>query len=279
MISRSLLITGVIGVVVFSFVVVSTAAEPKKTNPFLRQGEYLLKKGQWDLAQSKFQKVLTSNQVEERIYAYEGLLQLYQTLHMPVKAGRIQKKLDQEKEFRWKLVPKWDSYYREYTIKEGDDYGKLASRDKISLEWLVRANEKTNLRKGDIIRLPKIHYSLVVEKEKKTLTWKRGTEVIKIYPIAIGAQGMETPTGDLVVTNKVEKPVWYTMGQEYPNDSPKNLLGTRWLGLSQKGYGIHGTRNPNSIGKAASHGCIRMYNHDVEELFRWVPVGTKVIIR
>ena len=183
-----------------------------------------------------------------------------------------------EKEFQRKLVPKWDSYYTDHKIQEGDRYQKLAARDQISLEWLVRTNENRSLKVGDVIRLPKIHYSLEVKKETKTLTWKRGSEVIKVYPIAIGAKGMETPTGDLAIINKVKHPVWYTMGEEYPNDSPKNLLGARWLGLSQKGFGIHGTRNPDSIGKAASHGCIRMYNRDVEELFRWIPIGTKVVI-
>jgi len=55
-----------------------------------------------------------------------------------------------------------------------------------------------------------------------------------------------------------------------------NPLGSRWMGLSAKGYGIHGTNVPTSIGKAASHGCIRMAKHDLEELFEMVTVGTIV---
>ena len=55
-----------------------------------------------------------------------------------------------------------------------------------------------------------------------------------------------------------------------------NPLGTRWLGLSHKGYGIHGTNRPDSIGKNASHGCIRMRNREVEELFKLVAVGDQV---
>ena len=57
-----------------------------------------------------------------------------------------------------------------------------------------------------------------------------------------------------------------------------NPLGTRWIGLSRKGYGIHGTNNPRSIGRRASHGCIRMRNRDVEELFEMVAVGDRVEI-
>jgi lipoprotein-anchoring transpeptidase ErfK/SrfK len=55
-----------------------------------------------------------------------------------------------------------------------------------------------------------------------------------------------------------------------------NPVGTRWLGLNRKGYGIHGTNNPRSIGKRASHGCVRMRNRDVEDLFARVAVGDVV---
>ena len=58
-----------------------------------------------------------------------------------------------------------------------------------------------------------------------------------------------------------------------------NPIGTRWLGLNRKGYGIHGTNEPGSIGKAASHGCIRLRNRDMEQLFRMVSVGDTVLIR
>ena len=58
-----------------------------------------------------------------------------------------------------------------------------------------------------------------------------------------------------------------------------NPVGTRWIGLSQKGYGIHGTNAPRSIGHAASHGCIRLRNRDVEKLFTMLQVGDVVEIR
>jgi lipoprotein-anchoring transpeptidase ErfK/SrfK len=58
-----------------------------------------------------------------------------------------------------------------------------------------------------------------------------------------------------------------------------NPVGTRWLGLSQKGYGIHGTNAPKSVGHAASHGCIRLRNRDVERLFTMLQVGDVVQIR
>jgi lipoprotein-anchoring transpeptidase ErfK/SrfK len=74
-----------------------------------------------------------------------------------------------------------------------------------------------------------------------------------------------TPSGTFSIINKA------------PN--PGGPFGSMWLGLSKPHYGIHGTNNPASIGKNVSHGCIRMYNRDVNELARLVPIGTPVYIR
>ena len=63
-----------------------------------------------------------------------------------------------------------------------------------------------------------------------------------------------------------------------PPDSPKNILGSRWMGISEPGYGIHGTRDPDSIGQAVTAGCVRMLNEDVEELYAIVPIGTEIAI-
>ena len=99
--------------------------------------------------------------------------------------------------------------------------------------------------------------------------------VIKIYPIAVGKQSTPSPNGSFHIATRVQHPTWYQPGKVVPS-GPANPLGTRWMGLGYKGYGIHGTNRPRSIGKAASHGCIRMRNHDVEELFELVQVGDAV---
>lgn len=99
--------------------------------------------------------------------------------------------------------------------------------------------------------------------------------VRKVYDIAVGKPSTPSPEGEFRIVNRIVKPTWYTSGKVVP-PGPKNPLGTRWLGLSAPGYGIHGTNIPSSIGKAASHGCIRMRNRDVEELFRLVDVGDTV---
>lgn len=103
-------------------------------------------------------------------------------------------------------------------------------------------------------------------------------EVIATFQVAVGADVTPSPAGDFKVVNRVANPSYYHPGIVIPAGKD-NPLGTRWLGLSQKGYGIHGTNAPRSIGQAASHGCIRLRNRDVEKLFTMVNVGDTVKIR
>ena len=103
-------------------------------------------------------------------------------------------------------------------------------------------------------------------------------KVHKIYPVAVGAENSTSPTGSFVIKTRLVKPTYYHPGKVIPT-GPGNPLGTRWIGLSTKGYGIHGTNVENSIGKPASHGCIRMHRKDLEQLFAMVQVGDEVEIR
>ena len=116
---------------------------------------------------------------------------------------------------------------------------------------------------------------IVVSFPDRKLALLEGEQVIKIYDVAIGKSSTPSPTGEFHLINHVSNPTWY--GPDGPvAPGPNNPVGTRWMGLSYKGYGIHGTNAPGSIGKAASHGCIRMRNRDVEELFELVGVGAMV---
>ena len=87
-----------------------------------------------------------------------------------------------------------------------------------------------------------------------------------------------SPVGTFKVVNRIPNPVWYTQGAVVPPESPENVLGTRWLGIDKQGYGIHGTTEPEAVGKQVTAGCVRMRNPDVEELFDIIPVGTEVTI-
>jgi len=105
-----------------------------------------------------------------------------------------------------------------------------------------------------------------------------GEDVIAQFRVAVGAAESPSPTGQFQIVSRVANPTYYRPGTVIPSGKD-NPVGTRWLGLSQKGYGIHGTNFPGSIGRAASHGCIRLRNRDMEQLFTLVRVGDVVDIR
>jgi lipoprotein-anchoring transpeptidase ErfK/SrfK len=116
---------------------------------------------------------------------------------------------------------------------------------------------------------------IVISIPDKKLVLMEGDRVMKVYDVAVGKSSTPSPQGEFRIANRVPNPTWYGPGKVV-GPGKDNPLGTRWMGLGFKGYGIHGTNVPSSIGKAASHGCIRMRQRDVEELFALVDVGTTV---
>ena len=123
-----------------------------------------------------------------------------------------------------------------------------------------------NLTIGQIICIPAAPspIEIIINVAAKRLTVYRKGIIYREYIVATGRPETPTPLGNFTVVNK--------------ETDPGGPYGTRWMGLSKAGYGIHGTNNPASIGTAASNGCIRMYNEDVEALFDITPVGTPVRI-
>ncbi|MET3697584.1 LysM domain-containing protein [Bacillus oleivorans] len=163
-------------------------------------------------------------------------------------------------------------YY--HIVKPQETLWSISEDYRVSFQTLVRANNITNpnlIRVGQAILIPglpnpdQIPYTIHVSTSQRTLTLRRNQTVVKTYPIAVGRILHQTPVGDFVIINKA------------PN--PGGPFGTMWMSLSKKYYGIHGTNDPSSIGKAVSRGCIRLHNRDVEELARTVPIGTRVFIR
>lgn len=108
--------------------------------------------------------------------------------------------------------------------------------------------------------------------------------LIKEYPVGVGYSSQQmTPPGDYEVDTKVINPIWEhpfkKAGESRVSDPALNPLGSRWIGFHKEGsgfYGIHGTNELSSVGKFVSHGCVRMRNEDVEDLFETVPIGTPV---
>ncbi len=116
---------------------------------------------------------------------------------------------------------------------------------------------------------------IVVSLEDRKLALVEDGKVVKIYPVAVGKPSTPSPVGTFTIERRVMNPTYSHDGRLVP-PGPNNPVGSRWMGLSIKGYGIHGTNVPGSIGKAASHGCIRMGKADVEQLFSMVSVGDEV---
>ncbi|HHV61515.1 MAG TPA: L,D-transpeptidase family protein [Firmicutes bacterium] len=112
---------------------------------------------------------------------------------------------------------------------------------------------------------PKGKVAIVIDTERRTLTILSDKEPYAEFPVAVGKPSTPSPPGEWKV---VKKGAW------------SGGFGTRWMGLNVPWgiYGIHGTNKPWSIGTAASGGCIRMFNHDVELIFDWIKIGTPVKI-
>lgn len=109
--------------------------------------------------------------------------------------------------------------------------------------------------------------SILVDIDAQTLIVYNDGEPYKLYPVAVGKETTPTPMGEWVITEKIAG--WH------------GATGVRWMRLSNPwgSYGIHGTNNPGSIGQMASAGCVRMFNHDVIELYEWVKIGTLVVLK
>jgi len=108
-------------------------------------------------------------------------------------------------------------------------------------------------------------YRIIVDLSDRQLYLLDKDIVVRGFPVGIGEMVTQTPTGEFTIINK--------------QNNPSGPYGAFWMGLSKPGYGIHGTNKPSSIGQQVSLGCIRMFNEDVLELAKMVPVGTRVTIR
>ncbi len=124
-------------------------------------------------------------------------------------------------------------------------------------------------------RTPRPQRRVIVSLPDRKLAVVEDGRVLATFDIAVGATASPTPTGAFTVINHVANPTWYYKGK-IVGPGPANPVGTRWMGISTPGYGIHGTNQPASIGKSASHGCIRLRNSDIEHLFNLIAIGDAV---
>ncbi len=126
---------------------------------------------------------------------------------------------------------------------------------------------------------------IVINRSTNRLELYSSTKLVRTFPVATGQAIYPTPQGVFQIVKKEVNPWWYpptydawAKGLKPVPPGPWNPLGTRWMGLSAPGVGIHGTDADTSIGYSLSHGCIRMHVPDAEWLFSHVALGTPVVI-
>jgi lipoprotein-anchoring transpeptidase ErfK/SrfK len=167
----------------------------------------------------------------------------------------------------------------QYEIKPGDSLEKIAREYKTTVELIKKSNgiQEDRIYPGMKVRVWNAPFAVLVDKSSNILLLKCNEEVLKTYTVSTGKNNC-TPVGTFKIIEKIVNPPWYKDGKVIPPTSPENILGTRWMGIEKEGYGIHGTTEPQSLGKQATAGCVRMENKDVEELYSIVPQGTVVTI-
>ena len=163
-----------------------------------------------------------------------------------------------------------------YTVQPGDTLSKIARAKKTTVELLRSANgiQGDLIRVGQALKIPAVSFSVIVDKSQNVLSLKNGEEIFKTYRCSTGEGGI-TPAGEFRIASRLKDPAWKGI---VPPGDPGNPLGSRWLGFDLPEYGIHGTNNPETIGKPVTKGCIRLTNADVEELYVLLPEGTPVTV-
>ncbi|WP_055075718.1 L,D-transpeptidase family protein [Pseudanabaena sp. 'Roaring Creek'] len=157
-------------------------------------------------------------------------------------------------------------------------YQALAYQKKVPLiRSLYTIDPNRRMWDMELMQVTRLDVSI----SRRTVTAFHGEIALKTYPVAVGRQGWSTPIGNHRVLQTIEYPAWQNpfTGDVIPSKDPENPLGDRWIGFWTDGKdwsGFHGTPNRASVGTAASHGCIRMYNEDIRELFSQVTTNTIV---
>ena len=168
-----------------------------------------------------------------------------------------------------------------HTVKGGENLTKISQQYKTTPGFIMRINGLKNDRifVGQKLKIVQGPFWATVDKSEYRLTVYLGAEAFREYKIGLGKND-STPIGDFKVLGKLTQPTYWVEGAHYDFGDPSNPLGTRWITFRDGGYGLHGTWEPESIGKQMSQGCVRMLNKDVEELYDMlVKYDSAVVIR
>ncbi len=176
----------------------------------------------------------------------------------------------------------------DYVVAAGDTLDKIARKFNSTKELMITNNliaRPSLIKRGDHFRVFSGTFQVRVNKTRSDLVVTLNSRFFKRYRIGTGKFG-KTPVGSFVICERITQPVWWKPdGKAVPYGQPDNILGTHWLALKPtgstpavSGYGLHGTWDESSIGKAESAGCVRLRNADVGQLYVMLPIGTEVTI-
>ena len=166
-----------------------------------------------------------------------------------------------------------------HKVARGETLTKISKQYGVTVGLLKKVNALTSdgLNAGQTLKVPAYKLSAVVDKSQNTMLLKGDEVILKTYAVSTGKDN-STPVGTFKTTTKLVNPTWYTNGRAIKFGDPEHQLGTRWIGIDKKGYGIHGTIEPDQIGRQVTAGCVRLRNEEVEELYDIFPQGAEVTI-
>lgn len=248
---------------------------PKKETLPIKAKPYQKANGEPEILYSKAQELLEQENLLEAKLALKKLLAEYP------ESGLVKKVRTDLDDLNIKIlfspIPTKDSVF--YEVKPGDTLIKIARNFNTTVELIMKSNNLKNtiIRPKKRLKISKAKYAVLVDKSQNILMLKVGDEILKTYSVSTG-ENNSTPIGAHKIVNKLIDPTWFRAGAIVPPDSPENILGSRWMGLTVDGYGIHGTTDESTIGMQITAGCVRMKNKEVEELYSILPVGTEVTI-
>ena len=201
-----------------------------------------------------------------------------------------------QKQYRWNPKASWAAV--ELVVEPGDSLIKLRKKLEVShpglrvnTELIQRVNglKSDVLQPGMKLRVPTDPVHVLVDVDKRWLLYFIGEQVVDGWQVGVGKPGEETLLGEFVIGTKQPEPMHFPRGKkEVPYGHPDNPLGTHWLAWRRPdapkeekdlSYGFHGTWEDETVGQAASQGCVRMTNEKVLQLFQTLPVGARVLVR
>ena len=268
----------------------NTSIKPESTGPSMEKNVQPIiplqeEKSNEDVSRLLAQASATLNDDPKRLV--EVRLQLNDALLKPM--SRAQRLIVQDKlktlADEWlfsRTICEGDDLCEFYQVKPGDRLETIGRQYQVPYEIIMRINNIPSpeaLRADKRIKVPKGPFHVKVYKDNFTMDLFLQKTYVKSYPVGLGKPGHETPSGRWVVRSgdKLIRPQWTDSetGRVYYGNEPDYPLGERWIGIrgvngdtvGRRGFALHGTNEPQTIGTACSNGCVRLRNEDIVELF------------